>query len=243
MAMRSQAGRRIMLASLAVAGALAAAAGPAAAQYYTYDEEILPPTYGYRYRPLPGYRPAAPPVVSMREIVMIAHREFGLAQVERTLRSRETYIVDGVNRGGRRVRLLLDAYSGDLIDRIPLPGQRPAPGSEIARVEPRDDIGRRLVPQPPQRPPVLKPPAEAKAPATEAPRPAAAPPAPSPGPTVPETGVAKPRLVNPQDVRGTDEAERQPPLARAEAVKLDLPPIELPPLRPEDFVKPADAKP
>lgn len=251
MAMRSDAARRMALAGLAMAGALAVAAGPAAAQYYIYEEEILPRDDGYRYRPLPRYLATLPPTLPMRDIGLIARREFGLARIERTLRSGQTYVIDGETARGRRVRLLLDAYSGDLIDRIPLPGSRPAtPADEIARVEPRADGGRRLVPLPPQRPPAPKPPAEASAPASVVPRPPAAPPAPSPGPTTPETGAMKPRLVNPQDVRGSEDAERLPPLARASggaaspaSRPIELPPIELPPLRMDDIpaAKPAEA--
>ena len=42
------------------------------------------------------------------------------------------------------------------------------------------------------------------------------PPEPSPGPTDPQTGVDKPKLVNPEDVRGIEEGDRQPPIAAAQ---------------------------
>ncbi len=255
MADRSTAPGRIALMGLVVAGAMAGMAGTASAQYYYYDDGYEPyPAYGYGY----GYRydygyaprppaavPRAPAAVSPYAVNSIAARRYGLVRIERSIRRDDTYIVDGVTAGGQRQRLILDAYAGELIRRIPLRGQ-PAPS--VARADPREEHApprQRLVPQPPERPAEFKGPAEASAPATTAPPSPAAPPAPepvkpaetapaqasapataappqparpaepSPGATNPETGADKPKLVNPSDVRNTEGTERKPPLSTA----------------------------
>lgn len=285
MAKRSTASRRIGLMGLAVAGALAGSAGGAAAQYYYYDEYDpvpvvpYPPAYGYGY----GYRyaPRIAEPVTQRDIRRIAAETYGFVRIDRLYRNDDTYVVDGMRANGQRQRLILDAFAGNLIRRVPLRGSQAGQGPDIARIDPqqeREPPHPRLVPRPPQRPAELKPPAEASAPATVVPPapampaapeqapsappapqppaeasapstatppspaappapekapapapqppveasapatqggppPAAAPAAPSPGTVDPASGSEKPRLVNPQDVRGTDEAERQPPLS------------------------------
>ncbi|MGO4407013.1 hypothetical protein AB4Z10_22465 [Bosea sp. RAF48] len=284
MANRSTAPGRIALMGLVVASALAGTAGTAGAQYYYYDDGYAPyPAYGYgyrydyRYAPRPpALVPRTPAPVSPYAVNRIAARDYGLVRIDRSIRRDDTYIVDGVTAGGQRLRLILDAYAGDLIRRIPLRGQG-VPAPDVARIDPHQGQAPRprLVPQPPERPAELQPPAEASAPATSvppspaapaAPEPAkpaeaapveasapatasppspAAPPAPepakpaerapaeasapatitppqpakpaepSPGATNPETGADKPKLVNPGDVRGTDAAERKPPLSTA----------------------------
>jgi len=255
MADRSTAPGRIALMGLVVAGAMAGMAGAASAQYYYYDDGYDPyPAYGYGYgyrydygyapRP-PAVVPRAPAAASPYSVNGIAARRYGLVRIERSIRRDDTYIVDGVTAGGQRQRLILDAYAGELIRRIPLRGQ-PAPS--VARADPREEHApprQRLVPQPPERPAEFKGPAEASAPATTAPPSPAAPPAPepaapvekppaqasapatavppqpakpaepSPGVTNPETGADKPKLVNPSDVRNTEGTERKPPLSTA----------------------------
>ncbi|WNJ91336.1 hypothetical protein [Bosea sp. 685] len=233
MVFRSTAPSRLVLTSLAVAGALAGSVGGAAAQYYLYEEEeAYPRGYYERYAPLP------PAPVPPRSIGRIAARDFGLARVDRMVRTGSSYVIDGQTANGGRARLIFDAHSGDLVDRIPLPDARPrpAPAPHIARVDPRDDRpAPRLVPRPPERPPSLKPqgqasapatilppspaapphaaeplnPAEkpaatASAPATIAPSSPAAPALPTPGPANPATGADKPQLVNPQLVNPND---------------------------------------
>lgn len=239
MRFRSTAPRRKVLTGLAVAGALAGSAGAASAQYYGYvDEDAYPRGYYERYAPRP------PAQIPPRAVGRLAARSYGLVQVDRMVQTRSSYVIDGETASGRRTRLIVDAYSGDVLDSIPLPR---AAAPRIARVDPRDDDrpAPRLVPRPPERPPSLKPPGQASAPATiqqpapampRAPEPkppaekppasASAPPTtapPSPatpssptrGTVDPETGAAKPQLVNPSDVRGTGEPERTPPLAKA----------------------------
>ena len=136
MADRSTAPGRIALMGLVVAGAMAGMAGAASAQYYYYDDGYDPyPAYGYGYgyrydygyapRP-PAVVPRAPAAVSPYSVNGIAARRYGLVRIERSIRRDDTYIVDGVTAGGQRQRLILDAYAGELIRRIPLRGQ-PAP--------------------------------------------------------------------------------------------------------------------
>ena len=188
MADRSTAPRRIALMGLVVAGAMAGMAGAASAQYYYYDDGYDPyPAYGYGYRYDYGYAPhppiavpRAPAAVSPYSVNGITARRYGLVRIERSIRRDDTNIVDGVTAGGQRQRLILDAYAGELIRRIPLRGQA-APS--VARADPREERApprQRLVPQPPERPAELKPPAEASAPAPTVPPSPAAPPAPEP---------------------------------------------------------------
>jgi len=213
---------RIVLMGLLVAGALAGATGGASAQYYSFDDEGDPfPPYrddGYRYAPPPSV------TVSPNGARWFAARNYGLARVERSVSRGNLRIIDGVTADGRHLRIVLDAWSGDLLRRITLPGP-PQPAPRVARVDPREERAAprpHLVPQPPERPAELKPPAEpappvkAAAPATTSPPPAAMPPEPSPGPTDPQTKADKPKLVNPDDVRGIEEGERQPPIAAAQ---------------------------
>ncbi|WP_353186189.1 hypothetical protein [Bosea sp. (in: a-proteobacteria)] len=281
MAKRSTASRRIGLMGLAVAGALAGSAGGAAAQYYYYDDDYYavpavpyPPAYGYGY----GYRyaPRIAEPVTAYDIRRIASQTYGFVRIDRLYRSADTYVVDGMRANGQRQRLILDAFAGNLIRRIPLRGAQAGQGPDIARIDPqqeREPPRPRLVPQPPQRPaefappaaasapatvtppapaapekapappPAPQPPVEANAPATQeappspttpaapekAPSPQAAPQPPveasapatqeappaaaAPAPPSPGSAPEKPRLVNPQDVRGIDETERRPPLA------------------------------
>lgn len=300
MASNSTVRSRSVLMGLAMAGALVGSAGGAAAQYYDYEYDYAP-RYGYSYGYGQGYgrRYYAPVPLSQREIARIALRDYGLAQVERTVRTDETFVVEGAMANGRRTRLVLDLYSGDLIRRVNL--QPPGPGTPVmpraARLDPAEPRAAqpRLLPLPPERPPSLRgpaqanapartippspvappqapapeqapaPPAEANAPATAVPPSPAAPPrveepaapaekppveanapatgapaspaipvAPTPGPVNPASGEEKPRLVNPNDVRGTGEPEREPPLAKAEPsfgsapAAGALPPVQVP---------------
>jgi hypothetical protein len=248
---------RLLLAGLALTGALAGTCGTAAAQYYYYEEDYYPRGYYERYAPLP------PAPIPRRAPARIAARDYGLAEVDRAMRTGSSYIVDGRSFRGNRERLIFDARSGELVDRIVLQG---APRERTARVDPREDErpAPRLTPRPPERPPVLKPPGQASAPATvvppapalprptpepakplaappveaiapptTVPKPAAAPPAPTPGATNPESGAEKPRLVNPNDIRG-GEPERKPPLAKADPSGISVAPVQLPPVQIED---------
>ncbi|RDJ21744.1 hypothetical protein DWF00_25685 [Bosea caraganae] len=127
---------------------------------------------------------------------------------------------------------------------LPMPPERPpalkppAQANAPVRVIP---LSPATPPRPPEQEKPPAPPAEASAPATIVPpSPAVVPAAPEPAvPTerppveasVPATGEEKPRLVNPNDVRGTGEPERTPPLAKAEtppgAGGSGLPPVQV----------------
>lgn len=279
MAQRSTASRRIGLMGLAVAGALAGSAGGAAAQYYYYEAPALyppAPVYGYSYGYGSRYAPGIAEPVTTYDIRRIAAEDYGFVRIDRLYRSDDSYIVDGMRSNGQRQRLILDAFAGNLIRRVPLRSGQAGPPPAIARIDPRNEREAprpHLVPKPPERPAELRPPAEANAPATvippapaapaapeqapiqpapqppaeasapatqAAPPPAAAPAPPTPGPINPESGTDKPRLVNPQDVRGTDEAERKPPLsAPAPAAEAAVP---LAPAQSQDTA-PAQPKP
>ncbi|HEY5796134.1 MAG TPA: hypothetical protein VIU82_14080, partial [Bosea sp. (in: a-proteobacteria)] len=170
MAFRSPAPKRAVLMGLAVAGALAGTVGAASAQPYLYEEDApyLEQRFGYGYR----YAAPRPPAqIPARAAIRLAARDFGLAQVDRTVRTASAYVIDGRTRSGARVRLILDPYSGDLIDEIVLQAP-PRAAPRVARVDPRDEARPpqpRPVPRPPERPPSLKPPGQATAPATAIP--------------------------------------------------------------------------
>ena len=188
MANRSTASRRISLMGLAVAGALAGSAGGAAAQYYDYYDEVpvapYPPAYGYGYGYRYGPRIAEP--VTQYDIRRMAGDTYGFVRIDRIYRNDDTYVVDGMRANGQRQRLILDAFAGNLIRRIPLRSSSLEAPPTIARVDPlqeREPPRPRLVPKPPQRPTELKPPAQASAPATVIPPAPAAPPAPEQAPS------------------------------------------------------------
>lgn len=218
---RSITARRGALIGLAVAGALAGSIGGAAAQYYVYEDEVFSypsPRRGYIYgHDYDFYAPRPPAAVPQRSIGRIAARQHGLAQIERSIRRGDSWVVDGRRRDGSRARLILDAHSGELIDSITLDRARPQaePAPRVARTAPAEaPPAQRIVPRatpapvmprttpvpvPPGRPAGLKPPAQASAPARTTPPSAASPqraappvakPAPSsPEPAAPETGA------------------------------------------------------
>lgn len=238
------------LGAVAVAATAGSMAAPALAQIddygggYAYYGRGYDRDYGYGPVRRFDYAPLPPAPIPPRAVERIAMREFGLTQVERSLRTRSAVIVDGVAANGARIRLILDRYNGDLIDRIVL---RPAPSRSV-RLDPRDEdrpAVKKLTPRPPERPSVLKPaqPGQASAPATvappapAAPQPGVAPARPAPLPATAPREIGN-RLVNPQDVRGGGEAERAPPLARA----IPTPDTSLPPVQIEE-TRTAEPKP
>ncbi len=238
MALRSTGRTRLLLMGLALAGAFGGAHAAKAQYYYQFDD-MEPEGYGVPY--------AAPPLPP-RAIGPLARRgdrlalDYGLVHVERRIRTYSSYVVDGIARNGIRTRLIFDARTGELVDRVALP-QRPAAQSErLARIAPGEKERtprRRLVPQPPERPTALPrptPPAEASAPAAAMPGPPARPTIPSPAP------ADAPRLQNPADVRDAGQDERLPPLARAaQNTTISVPPVILPPLQLDDIAPPPPA--
>ncbi|CAN7153533.1 hypothetical protein [Bosea sp. LjRoot237] len=239
------------LVGFAVLAVMAGASGPALAQLddyggygrygygYDYDDD-----YGPRY----DYAPRRAQPIPLRAIERIAIQEFGLREVQRTVRTRSAIVVDGLAANGSRLRLVIDR-NGELIDRIVL-----QPPPRTVGLDPREEerpAPKKLTPRPPERPAVLnpaQPPAEASAPATvappapAAPKPDAAPAKPVAVPAVAPKDIGKPKLVNPQDVRGADEPDRPPPLARARPSGIPTPDTTLPPVQIEEM-KTAQPKP
>lgn len=231
---------RRRLAGLAVLAVMAGVSGPALAQLDDYGGGYARYGYGYDYDDGYGYgrryeyAPARPAPIPPRAVERIAIQEFGLREVQRTVRTRSAIVVDGVTANGSRVRLVIDRFNGDLIDRIVL-----QPPQRTVRLDPREEerpAPKKLTPRPPERPAALKPPAEASAPATVVPPSPAAPkpdaPAAKPAavPSVAPSDIGKPKLVNPQDVRGADEPDRLPPLARAHPSGIPVPDTTVPPV-------------
>ncbi|MGX1789770.1 hypothetical protein ACWIGM_23680 [Bosea sp. NPDC055332] len=245
---------RPRLAGLAILAAMAGASGPALAQLDDYGGGYARYGYSYGYDydddygPRYGYAPRRATPIPPRSLERGAAQEFGLREVQRTVRTRSALIVDGLAANGSRVRLVIDRFSGDLIDRIVLQPPR------TVRLDPREEerpAPKKLTPRPPERPAALKPtqpPAEASAPATvmppspAAPKPDAAPAKPVAVPSVAPGEIGKPKLVNPQDVRGADEPDRAPPLARAHPSGIPTPDTTLPPVQIEEM-KTAQPKP
>ncbi len=181
----------------------------------------------------------------------IVRLDYGFRTIRSLDRQGLYYVVEGLDRRGFGARVVLHAYHGYLIDSMALrpPAQVPHHlPQRLARAEPgygheRGDT--RIVPVPPARPiirqavpetrpPAAKPPVAATAPATTVPRAVSRP------SLIPDTGTspsgtapaaardtpasrAAPRLVNPQDVRPSDEAERSPPMARGSSAGPALP--------------------
>jgi hypothetical protein len=238
MAFRSTASKRTVLMGMAVAGALAGSAGAASAQYYVYEDDApyLEQRFGYGYR----YVAPRPPVpIAPRALSRIAARDFGLARVDRTLATGSAYVIDGRTRAGARVRLIVDPYSGQLLDRIVL--QAPAPSApRVARTQPREEIRPRQprpATQPPQRPAALKPPAQATAPATVIPPSPSTPPRTEPAPVLekpPAAATAPATQVPPSPTappRPEPEAAPAKPPAEASAPATEpLPPPAVPAL-------------
>lgn len=239
MAIRSTAARRSTLMGVAVAGALAGATGTASAQYYPYDDApYLEQRFGYDY----GYRyvaPRPPAPIPQRAIARIAARDLGLAQIDRTIATGSAYVVDGRTRSGARIRLILDPYSGQELDRIVLQAP-PRQGPRVARVEPREEAKprpQRLTPQPPERPPVLKPPGQAAAPATATPPSPATPPRaePAPAPAKPPAEASAPATATPPSPAAPPRVEPEPapkPPAEASAPATQIPPAPAAPAAP-----------
>ncbi|KPF67358.1 hypothetical protein IP69_13495 [Bosea sp. AAP35] len=250
MALRSTAHSRAALFGVAVAGALAGSAGTAAAQYYGYDDApYLEQRFGYGYR----YAPPRPPVaIPPRAASRIAARDLGLVRVDRTIATGSAYVVDGRTRAGARLRVIVDRYSGQVLDEILL--QAPARSApRVARTDPREDVRPRTpgrAQQPPERPATLKPPGQATAPATVVPPSPAAPRVvPAPVPEKPPAAATAPATVIPPAPAAPPRTEPAPapekPPAAASAPATEVPPSPAAPPRvepaPTPEKPPADA--
>lgn len=247
---------RRRLATLAFAAAAIGLAHPALAQMDDYGD-YLPRAYRYDDGGRYGYAPPPPAAIPPRAIGRVAQREFGLAEIDRMVRTEGSYVVDGTTAAGTKTRLIFDRYSGRLVDRVVL---GPQPERKPARVVRLDPEGKpqaakpRLVPRPPVRPPELKPteapvetPVEARAPATQAPpspaeiRPAPEPTPPAPAPAPVEASVPPATQSQPEAISGSGEpqAEKAPEPTREEKlIEAQAPPVAALPAPPEP-IKPA----
>ncbi|MBA4224898.1 MAG: hypothetical protein C0458_29615 [Methylobacterium sp.] len=246
---------RRRLAGFAVLAAMAGASSPALAQLDDYGGRYARYGYSYGYDydddygPRYDYAPRRVAPIPPRAVGRISAQELGLREVQRTVHRGSVLVVDGLATNGSRQRLVIDRFSGELLDRIVL-----QPPPRVVRLDPREEerpAPKKLTPRPPERPAALKPaqpPAEASAPATAAPpspaapKPDAIPAKPAAVPSVAPKDIGKPKLVNPQDVRGAEEPDRLPPLARAHPSGIPTPDTTLPPVQIEEM-KTAQPKP
>ncbi|WP_294644110.1 PepSY domain-containing protein [uncultured Aureimonas sp.] len=105
--------------SLALAATLLAATAPALSQTLEFGPnglQIVPnerrgPDYGYD-RP-PERR--GPPSISERQAARIARSE-GMREIDDVFRQRRTYRVEGADRQGDDMTVIIDARTGDVID-------------------------------------------------------------------------------------------------------------------------------
>ncbi|KAA2236557.1 hypothetical protein [Salinarimonas soli] len=220
----------VPFAALALAVALAAAT-PAAAQFSN-----VPPL------PVPG---AAEPPLSGRQVLQILSRR-GFEPLSGARFNGDAYVVDAVSPRGETVRLLVDAFDGQVLRRVNLEGgsldtrgyEAPPPWvrryerpgvveeEEIVRPAPRQPRPAptvRVEPPPAAAPravtpaPAERPVAAAPTPAPERPRARAVPPAPAPAVKAPEPQPERPAAV------ATPQAPRTGPVRVIEGVTPVLP--------------------
>lgn len=141
--------------AMALAG-LSLAAAPAQAQFF-FDY------YAGPIRPAPPPYPPAPHGdvrLSPREIVQ-AVREQGYRPAGRPMLNRGVYALDANDRAGRPVRLIVEAYDGEILQALPA-AMQPAGAPPMAGFadpgEPRV-IPAPIAPRQPQKPRAQKPPA------------------------------------------------------------------------------------
>lgn len=185
--------RTLLLAGAGLA-TLMTLASPAAAQWYG--------------RPL-FY--SSPPVIveednlSAREIAAIVRR-MGYSDVSRPRFAGDEFLVDATTRAGTRVRLVLDAFTGHLIDSYLAPEAAPR---RVARIE---EPRRRVVPAEPQRSP---PAGEGESPQL-APRPPQAVAPPRATPSAPTVVRREPLLPPQAPIQTAPPATVIPPVQRRE---------------------------
>ncbi|WP_279482085.1 PepSY domain-containing protein [Aureimonas sp. SK2] len=106
--------------SILLAAGLLAAAAPAAAQTLELGPNglrVLPdnrrgPDFDYDRSPPPR---RGPPGISERQAVRIARSE-GMREVDDVFRQRRTFRVEGADRRGDDLTVIIDARTGDVID-------------------------------------------------------------------------------------------------------------------------------
>ncbi len=238
----------------AAAGAVVAlAAMPASAQVYVYREYYGVRAWGPRYAepipvpplPIPGpgrrvYAPEPRYVDEMplpRGAAARVARNAGLAAVSSIRPAGDAYIVEGTSRRGQRLRVVVDAYDGSVIERQALAGRvvrddppvRAAPRREARAVAPPVQDKPRVITAPPAaRPEPARPAPEVRAPE----KPAA--PAPSEAtraPASPTTAEPAPRP-SPQPAAPSVAARPDPAQPAAKPpepeIRLPVPPVATP---------------
>lgn len=205
--------RRALLVAAGVAGA-AAVATPAAAQFYGsyggYSYNVPPPypgpyggprPYGYGYGPDPYARPAPQPLPP--RVVIERLEQLGYEDVSRPRFTGTLYIVEATAPGDLRMRVVVDAIRGVILDRTAL-GERRAFGLREDLDDERRDA-RPPRPAPERRREVSRTPVE-----------------PAPGGL---TTPADPRLAPGEGGGASPAAEpRRPPSARSAARTTPVPP-------------------
>lgn len=183
---------------------LATGATPAAAQRFEYRY------FGYGYRPFtppPAYEEIEEPL-SAGEVARLL-RERGLRPVGPIRRGRDTYTAEVETRTGERLRVVVDAYEGTLLQRRVIARALPEPdwdeeastlNGPMPDIRPRTDGAPRAAPLPPARPN----------------REASLPPATSSGPAV----VPAPREAAPREAPGRETAAHS---AEAPAISMPAP--------------------
>lgn len=186
---------------------LATGATPAAAQRFEYRY------FGYGYRPFvppPAYEEIEEPL-SAGEVARLL-RERGLRPVGPIRRGRDTYTAEVEARSGERLRIVVDAYDGTLLQRRVIARALPEPDwdEEVPTLNgpmpdgrPRGDGTPRAAPLPPARPN----------------REASLPPASSSGPAV----VPAPREAAPREAAPRETPSRETSASVAEAPATAIP--------------------
>ncbi len=209
---------RILVAAFAGLAALGASATGAQAQWF--------PSYGYGgpvvyYQPRPIYPPAnvyVQPGAGLHpvEVASLLSRRHGFSQISRPVRQGPVFVATAIDGGGQRLRVIVDAYTGALLD-----GQLLGPPPRVARN-----------PQTRTRVAVARPeaPARVRAPARDA------------APRQPPVAAVKPIAPKPASPLAPAPAQASPASSQpAPAATASYPPALAPALAP--VVAPALVKP
>lgn len=250
--------------ALAVMGTVAGIAIPGSAQaqffyprgYYVdpyEDEDIRPPAYVRPERLYPApygrefeeRRPAPRALVQPHEVIDIAQSEYGLRGVGRPRLRGRVYLIEGIDRSGRQVRLTVSAVEGTILnaERIGPVAVSPPPAAAPQKpraAEPRvQEQKPREAALPPkaneQKPKALPAQPQVQMPslnlAPKAEQPAAATPEPKPAP---QNGAPAPRVVLPNPM----EANKMPTLVEPAPLDEARPKAAPAPSAPTPYVPP-----
>lgn len=154
--------------ALALAG-VGLAGGAAQAQVYYRPYAPLPgymppppPVYVPSYPPPGGYygpiaRPYSPPVMPRSDMTPML-RSMGLSNISRPRTEGDSYVSEATDAMGRRVRVRVNAYTGNVVSMRPVGTVTPPPATGPIRTMPETNI------LPPRRPDAPIPPASAALP-------------------------------------------------------------------------------